>query len=775
MSDKYELIEVEYADACATDADSAPTIQNMCRWQGVSPSGFYEWRSRQESAAEERRRQLRLLITKIFEDSDGTYGYRRVHAQLERWDVPCGPELVRKLMRELGLEPCQPRPWRHSLTEGGPAGPIPDLVGRDFTAQAPVLRWLFKLSTFDVFIVNYSWLSKAFEFAPPSVVKILDTHDRLAGRRLLLGELGIGPEYFHTTDEQEAIALNRANIVWAIKDEERLLFERLTSNPVFTLAHLDAVQPLPVPAADRDGYLRVGVIAARNSLNLTHLRAFLAAAIPVFERHFAPIMVHVAGSVCDLFHEGDERFVRRMGRVQNVEDFYRAIDVVCVPLQSSTGSKIKTGEAISFGAPVVSLAHSFEGYVPCHPYHRLASFAEMADRLVEIAFDRTLLPDLRDASLLSAQATRRSIAATFERTWTIVRDTRRAIVYCVAASAFDAHAPEHGPFLSALRYLTAMGDVTVLIVEGPLDTLRETSHELESKAHRIVASELVPDDETASDLRRRGYEIGGLAETIARFAQTLVVIDALSEALFAIPQVEARAVLRAEMIALPVALQPRLAMIGAFLARFTHPVVVGSCPSRALGALAGRAGADMVSAPCCWRSDEIRRQVSVERRHDEVLVLADGRLRGLAGLVRALAALKRKPRFIAPDGVDLPAAAERLSAREYLTSLTRGTEALPGFAIDLSFGAVGLQFAKELLQRLNVPVIAADAELLHPSIVAPQTGPRAHTYEALIAKILRAAQGEPIEDAMQRLMRDHELEGEGGWAWLSLYGFETVG
>ena len=136
MSDKYELIEVEYADACATDADSAPTIQNMCRWLGVSPSGFYEWRSRRESAAEEGR-QLRLLITKIFEDSDGTYGYRRVHAQLERWDVPCGPELVRKLMRELGLEPCQPRPWRHSLTEGGPAGPIPDLACRDFTAQAP--------------------------------------------------------------------------------------------------------------------------------------------------------------------------------------------------------------------------------------------------------------------------------------------------------------------------------------------------------------------------------------------------------------------------------------------------------------------------------------------------------------------------------------------------------------------------------------------------------------------------------------------------------------
>jgi hypothetical protein len=48
--------------------------------------------------------------------------------------VPTGPELVRSLMRELGLEPCQPRSWRVSLTEGdGQEHDIPDLVARDFT------------------------------------------------------------------------------------------------------------------------------------------------------------------------------------------------------------------------------------------------------------------------------------------------------------------------------------------------------------------------------------------------------------------------------------------------------------------------------------------------------------------------------------------------------------------------------------------------------------------------------------------------------------------
>jgi putative transposase len=110
----------------------------MCVLLGVSRSGFYEWRDRPVSATASRREDLKELIVVSFEDSDGTYGYRRVRADLLDWGVQCGPELVRDLMRELGLQPCQPRPWRHSLTEqDGAAGPIPDLVNRDFTAPAP--------------------------------------------------------------------------------------------------------------------------------------------------------------------------------------------------------------------------------------------------------------------------------------------------------------------------------------------------------------------------------------------------------------------------------------------------------------------------------------------------------------------------------------------------------------------------------------------------------------------------------------------------------------
>jgi transposase InsO family protein len=135
VTDKYGFIDAEY-DAATTEADAAPAIMQMCKWLGISKSGYYEWRSRPESATAARRELLKIKIKALFDANDETYGYRRIHAALVRGGEQVSDELVRQLMRELGLVPCQPRP-RRSLTAQGQAGPIPDLVNRDFTAGKP--------------------------------------------------------------------------------------------------------------------------------------------------------------------------------------------------------------------------------------------------------------------------------------------------------------------------------------------------------------------------------------------------------------------------------------------------------------------------------------------------------------------------------------------------------------------------------------------------------------------------------------------------------------
>lgn len=128
MTSKYEFIDAEEGNY---------PMRKMFAWAGVSSSGFYEWRTRPASATAKRRERLKTLIAAIFSDSDGTYGYRRVHAVLARSAIPAGLELVRALMRELGLVPCQPRPWRPVTTVAGDAAALPDLVRRDFTAARP--------------------------------------------------------------------------------------------------------------------------------------------------------------------------------------------------------------------------------------------------------------------------------------------------------------------------------------------------------------------------------------------------------------------------------------------------------------------------------------------------------------------------------------------------------------------------------------------------------------------------------------------------------------
>jgi putative transposase len=92
------------------------------------------------SATAERREQLKEKIKDVFVDSDETYGYRRIHAVLHRQGVLAGPELVRALMRELGLVPCQPRPWRLTTVPDPAAAVTPDLMKRDFTAAAPGVK-----------------------------------------------------------------------------------------------------------------------------------------------------------------------------------------------------------------------------------------------------------------------------------------------------------------------------------------------------------------------------------------------------------------------------------------------------------------------------------------------------------------------------------------------------------------------------------------------------------------------------------------------------------
>ena len=76
MSEKYEFIDAEYATVPAEG--DAPVVMQVCEWLGVSKSGFYDWRTRPQSEAAQRRELLEIKIKTLFEANNSEYGYRRI-------------------------------------------------------------------------------------------------------------------------------------------------------------------------------------------------------------------------------------------------------------------------------------------------------------------------------------------------------------------------------------------------------------------------------------------------------------------------------------------------------------------------------------------------------------------------------------------------------------------------------------------------------------------------------------------------------------------------
>ena len=115
-------------------------IQSMCRWVKVSKSGYYAWRNRPKSSTTRRREDLTAIIVKFFDESEQTYGYRRIHAELARSGVKVSLDMVRD--HGSSRSRCLSTP---ETSQDGSC-PAPDLPGRpdrlrrDFTATAPGMR-----------------------------------------------------------------------------------------------------------------------------------------------------------------------------------------------------------------------------------------------------------------------------------------------------------------------------------------------------------------------------------------------------------------------------------------------------------------------------------------------------------------------------------------------------------------------------------------------------------------------------------------------------------
>jgi hypothetical protein len=271
------------------------------------------------------------------------------------------------------------------------------------------LEWLFQRKSFDVFFVNYTFLAKAFEFAPSGVIKILDTHDLFSGRRELFERFGVGPEFFYTSAEQEKIALDRADAVIAIKRSEAIALKALTSRTVLLLPYWDdrCLERRPMfdkaTAFDHDRPLRLGFLGAHNSVNIVNFRRFLAILSRYVMLYNPPMEIIIAGNVCEGIVE-DYPFAAKLGFIDRPADFYNMIDAVVIPLEFSTGIKIKVGEALAWNVPVLATRDAFDGFCAYHCTQQAATVHALCAMIVSVAYGEIAAGELAWATEKAAMA-----------------------------------------------------------------------------------------------------------------------------------------------------------------------------------------------------------------------------------------------------------------------------------------------------------------------------------------------------------------------------------
>jgi putative transposase len=125
----------------AEPAGQGFSAKQCCRILGVAASGFFMWRRRAPSPRQLRFAWLTELVRAIHADSRGTYGWRRVNAELVYGHgVIVNPKTVRKIMRLHGLHglPGLGKRFRSKANMATTA----DLVERRFDRPAPDQLWV---------------------------------------------------------------------------------------------------------------------------------------------------------------------------------------------------------------------------------------------------------------------------------------------------------------------------------------------------------------------------------------------------------------------------------------------------------------------------------------------------------------------------------------------------------------------------------------------------------------------------------------------------------
>ena len=94
--------------------------------------------------------ELKAEIQAIYNEHEGRYGYRRIRDELVNRGQKVNHKKVQRIMKELGLK-CLVRMKKYKSYKGTVGKIAPNILDRNFTAEAPNEKWLTDITEFKLF------------------------------------------------------------------------------------------------------------------------------------------------------------------------------------------------------------------------------------------------------------------------------------------------------------------------------------------------------------------------------------------------------------------------------------------------------------------------------------------------------------------------------------------------------------------------------------------------------------------------------------------------
>jgi transposase InsO family protein/transposase-like protein len=127
---------------------SMHSVKDLLAALGLARSSYFYHRG--QMGLGDRHVEVRRTLSEIFERNRRCYGYRRMHASLQRMCISLSEKVVRRLMKQENLIAATPkrRPYRSYMGEISPAPE--NLINRNFRSAAPNQKWLTAITEFQI-------------------------------------------------------------------------------------------------------------------------------------------------------------------------------------------------------------------------------------------------------------------------------------------------------------------------------------------------------------------------------------------------------------------------------------------------------------------------------------------------------------------------------------------------------------------------------------------------------------------------------------------------